>query len=104
MYHLLFEREGFQLWWVHPNAARAPGQRMHPALRRLPYARQVWEAGAAPMAWEIALVRREGARAPMGLPSAGLPTANGMHQGEAYPAAACPSTRARGRARTRVGA
>ena len=30
MYHVLFELEGFKMWWAHPNAARAPGARMHP--------------------------------------------------------------------------
>jgi hypothetical protein len=57
MYHVLFEREGFKLWWVHPNAARAPGANMHPALRRLPYSTRTWEPGAPPMAWEIGLRR-----------------------------------------------
>ena len=57
MFHALFETQGFKLWWVHPNAAKSPGARMHPALRRLPYSKAVWEAGPPPMAWEIALRR-----------------------------------------------
>ena len=61
MFDLLFEREAFKLWWVHPNGARAPGARMHPSLRRLPYSTRVWEPGAPPLAWEIAM-RREGTR------------------------------------------
>ena len=54
---LLFVREGFKIWWVHPNAARAPNSRMHPSIRALPYSKTVWEAGPPPLAWEIALVR-----------------------------------------------
>lgn len=51
MHHLLFETEGFRLWWLHANGAKAPGARMHPALQALPRARSV------PMAWEIGLRR-----------------------------------------------
>ena len=57
VFDLLFVKEGFKLWWVHPNAARAPGASMHPVLNALPYPRGVWEAGKAPLAWEIALRR-----------------------------------------------
>ena len=56
-FHLLFEREGFRLWWVHPNAARAPGAAMHAELHKLPYSRHVWQPGPAPLSWEIALRR-----------------------------------------------
>ena len=59
MHHLLFEREGFELWWVHPNAARAPGSRMHASLRKLPYDTSVWEKGPPPQAWEIGMRRPE---------------------------------------------
>ena len=48
MYHLLVEQEGFRLWWVHPNGARAPGSKMHEALRRLPYNPHPWERGPPP--------------------------------------------------------
>jgi hypothetical protein len=57
MYQLLFEREGFKLWWVHPNGARGPGQHMHPSLRALPYSRSVWERGPTPENWEVGLRR-----------------------------------------------
>ena len=57
MYHLLFEVEGFTMWWVHPNAARAPGAKMHKELHKLPYSRSVWEPGPAPLAWEIGMRR-----------------------------------------------
>ena len=57
MYHVLFERLGFQMWWVHPNGARAPGVYMHEQLRRLKYPASVWERGPAPHAWEIGLRR-----------------------------------------------
>ena len=61
MYHLLVEQEGFRLWWVHPNGARAPGAKMHEALRRLPYNPHPWERGPPPQAWEIGLRRGAGA-------------------------------------------
>ena len=54
---MLFNREGFKLWWIHPNAARAPGTRTHPRFKVMPYNKAVWEAGPAPLAWEIGLVR-----------------------------------------------
>ena len=70
MFQLLFEAHGFRLWWVHPNAARAPGAKMHEAIHRLPYSRGVWEPGPPPMAWEIALRRFDDGGRPVGATAA----------------------------------
>lgn len=61
MYDLLFAREGFKLWWMHENRARAAGGApVHPALRQLAIrtygdARRQWVKVAD--AFELGLVR-----------------------------------------------
>ncbi len=69
MYELLFTRSRFQLWWVHPNAARAPGDDLaQPFLRTLSekssYA--AWGRGRPALAWEIGLRRFDAAKEAVG--------------------------------------